>query len=472
VGILESLESFIITANGIFWGVPLFILVLGTGLWLTYRLGFIQIFKFPLAIKKLIESLSPKKNHKEGDISSFQALSTALSGTMGIGNLAGVSTAIVLGGPGAIFWMWMTALIGMATKYSEAVLAIKYRTKNKDGTISGGPMYYIEMGLKNKKLALIFAGCGAIATLGGGAMAQANSISLGIESVTGYGWQFSLPYIGQISTVSLIIGILLVITTGLVIIGGIKRIGKVAAVIIPILSLFYFFGGLLVILINYETLPGVFLLILESAFSPYAIAGGAIGYTIAEAIRYGVARGVFTNEAGLGSAPVAYAAAQVRSPIDQGLMAMLEVFIDTIVVCSITAFVVLSTGLWKEGLTSTALTTAAFSNTLGVFGTFIVIVSTILFGYSTILGWSYYGEQYIRYIFGEQSRLPFKIFYLFTVLLGAVLGVNLVWEIADLSNGLMAIPNLVALLALSGIVAAETKNYFSPAMKVEVIQKP
>lgn len=458
--LLGTLESFIVSANGIFWGVPMFILILGVGLLLTIRLGGIQLLKFPLAVKRLFESIVYQKSDTEGDITPFQALSTALSGTMGIGNIAGVSTAIVLGGPGALFWMWMTALIGMATKYSEAVLALKFRTKNPDGTMSGGPMYYIEKGMKKKWLAVIFAACGAIAAFGVGSMAQANSISLAIASLTGFDMTIILPVIGEISAVSLAVGLLLVLSIGTVIIGGIKRIGQVASLLIPFMTVVYVGSGLLILAINYESLPSVFSMIIGSAFSPYAVGGGAAGYAVATAVRYGVARGVFTNEAGLGSAPVAYAAARARSPVDQGLLAMMEVFIDTLLMCSITGFVVLSSGLWDDGLTSAALTIAAFKQALGLYGTFIVAISTLLFGYSTILGWSYYYEQFVQYLIGARSRNLYMGIFLFSILLGAVLNVGLVWEAADLFNGLMAIPNLVALAVLSGIVAAETKKHF------------
>jgi alanine or glycine:cation symporter, AGCS family len=468
MGFLESFESLVVTANSIFWGAPLFILIVGVGLLLTIRLGIIQVRLFPLAVSKLIRSPGRREHGQEGDISPFQALSTALAGTMGIGNIAGVSTAIVLGGPGAIFWMWATALIGMATKYSEAVLAIKYREKSADGTMAGGPMYYIEKGLKNRWLAMVFAFCGIVATVGGAGMAQSNSIAGGISYQLGRDWTMAVPFIGNISMLGALIGIVLVVSSGLVIIGGIKRIGSVAAWMIPALSVLYVGGGLLVMLTNYDRLPWVAALIFESAFSPYAVAGGAIGYTIAEAIRYGVARGVFTNEAGLGSAPVAYAASNAKSPVDQGLLAMLEVFIDTILTCSVTAFVVLSSGLWDSGLTGTALTIEAFSVALGPVGVGIVLISTILFGYSTIIGWSYYGEQYWAYLFGHKHKGIFKVLYLFSVLAGSVLGVGLVWEIADLFNGMMAIPNLIALAALSGVVALETKKYFEPKVETPI----
>lgn len=445
----------------------LLILIVGVGLLLTVRLSGIQVRLLPLAISRLTRSVREEDHGKEGDISPFQALATALSGTMGIGNIAGVSTAIVLGGPGAIFWMWLTAIIGMATKYSEAVLALKYRARGADGTMAGGPMYYIEKGLKVRWLAFAFAACGLVATIGGAGMPQANSIAHGITSQLSFDYMVTVPVMGEISAVSSLVGLALTALTGLVIIGGIKRIGRFAALAIPIMSILYVGGGLLVMLINYDKMPDAIALIFRHAFSPYAVAGGAIGYTIAEAIRYGVARGVFTNEAGLGSAPVAYAASKAKSPVDQGLLAMLEVFIDTIITCSITAFVVLSSGLWDSGLTGTALTLEAFSATLGPAGAILVLVSTIMFGFSTIVGWSYYGEQFAAYVFGPRCKGCYKAVYLSTVLLGAVLGVGLVWEIADLFNGLMAIPNLVALAALSGVVVMETKKYFDRGTMIE-----
>ena len=368
--------------------------------------------------------------------------------------------------------MWMTAVIGMATKYSEAVLALKYRTRSADGTMAGGPMYYIERGLKSRWLALAFAACGTVAMIGGGGMAQANSIAQGITSGLGIEWAVAVPLVGQVSGIGILIGLVLAVATGLVIVGGIKRIGRVASWVIPILSVLYVGGGLLVMALNYEKLPGVIALIFQHAFSPYAVAGGAIGYTIAEAMRFGVARGVFTNEAGLGTAPVAYAASKARSPVDQGLLAMLEVFIDTIITCSVTAFVVLSSGLWDDGLTGTALTIEAFSQTLGPAGTAIVLFSAILFGYATIIGWSYYGEQFTAYVLGQRYRSGFKVLYLSSVVLGSALGVGLVWEIADLFNGLMAIPNLIALAVLSGVVAHETRMYFEQGVGTEADVMP
>lgn len=316
MGVLESFENLIITANSIFWGAPLFILIIGVGLLLTVRLGVIQVRLFPLAIGRLTRSVGKKGQGPEGDISPLQALSTALSGAMGIGNIAGVSTAIVLGGPGAMFWMWAVAAIGMATKYSEAVLALKYRSRGANGSMAGGPMYYIEKGLKNRWLAMAFAVCGVIATIGGAGMPQANSIAHGITSQLDFDWIMPVPVVGHISMISVFIGLVLVFFTALVIIGGIKRIGRVATWVIPAMSIVYVGGGLIVMLANYDKLPGAASLIFQHAFSPYAAVGRVIGYTVSEAIRYGVARGVFTNEAGLGSAPVAYAASKARSPVD------------------------------------------------------------------------------------------------------------------------------------------------------------
>lgn len=458
---MATFEELIVAANSIFWGIPLLLLIIGTGLLITLVTGAPQIFRLHLAFSRTIASIFEQKSDRKGDIPAFQALSTALSGTLGIGNIAGVSTAIVLGGPGAIFWMWVAALIGMATKYAEAVLAIKYRVTSPDGTMAGGPMYYIERGLRQKWLAIIFAICGVIAAFGTGSMAQANSIALAISSQYPVETNVAVPLFGDISVIALIVGLLLTLSVAAVTLGGIKRIGRVTAVLVPFMALFYVAGGLIVLLLNLSRLPDAVLLIFRYAFSPYALAGGALGYTVAQAVRYGIARSVFSNEAGMGSAPIAYAAARAKSPVDQGLIAMTEVFIDTLFMCTVTALIVLSSGVWDDGLNSTALTIAAFSGTIGIFGQLIVVLSTIFFGYATILGWSYYSEQMMKYLLGYKARRLYQLLFLGAVLLGSVLNVELVWEISDLFNGLMAIPNLIALIALSGVVAAETREHFS-----------
>ena len=443
MGVLEVIQQVINTVNGWVWGPVMLVLLVGTGLLLTLRLKGLQFRELPHAFAMMLHAARTRKSDQEGDIPSFHALCTALSATVGTGNIAGVATAIVLGGPGALFWMWVTALVGMVTKYSEAVLAVKYRTKNADGTMSGGPMYYIEKGLKMKWLAMLFAFFGMIAAFGIGSMVQANSVTLALTSqVQGIG-SVDMPVLGSVSLLSVVIGIILVFITALVTFGGIKRIGEVASILVPFMAILYVVGGLAVLALNFSKIPDALMLVFTYAISPYAAVGGAAGYAVSQAIRYGVARGVFSNEAGLGSAPIAYAAAKTNKPVYQGMIAITEVFIDTLIICSITGLVVLTSGLWDDGtFSSTDLTIAAFADALGPIGLVIAIISAVLFGYSTILGWAYYGEQ------------------CFHVLFGSVTKVGLVWDISDTFNGMMAIPNLIALVALSGVVVAETKKYF------------
>ncbi|BAI60809.1 putative sodium:amino acid symporter [Methanocella paludicola SANAE] len=462
MGLLEIFQSVISTVNGFVWGIPMLVLLVGTGLLLTIRLKGIQFRELPLAFSRVMHSIKTRKSgDQEGDIPAFHALCTALSATVGTGNIAGVATAIVMGGPGALFWMWMTALVGMVTKYSEAVLSVKYRQKNPDGSMSGGPMYYIEKGLKMKWLAVLFALCGTVAAFGIGSMTQANSVTLAITSQLDVGGSIVLPVFGEISVLSLVIGAILVAITALVTFGGIKRIGEVASILVPFMAISYIIGGLLVLAINYARIPDALVMVFNYAFTPYAAVGGVAGYAVAQAVRYGMARGVFSNEAGLGSAPIAYAAAKTNSPVNQGLIAITEVFLDTLVICSITGLVVLTSGLWDDGVyNSTSLTIAAFTNSLGLPGLIMVVISAVLFGYSTILGWAYYGEQCFHYLFGNRMKNLYKVLFLCAVLFGSVTKVSLVWDISDTFNGMMAIPNLVALVALSGVVVAETKQYF------------
>jgi AGCS family alanine or glycine:cation symporter len=461
MGLIEIVQDVVNTVNGYVWGPVMLVLLVGTGLLLTLRLRGIQFTRLPLAFSRLIHSIKTRHAEADGDIPAFHALCTALSATVGTGNIAGVATAIVLGGPGALFWMWVTALVGMVTKFSEAVLSVKYRTKNPDGTMSGGPMYYIEKGLKAKWLAVLFATFGMIAAFGIGSMTQANSVTLAITSQLSIGGNYDLPVIGSVSLLSLVIGVILVFITALVTFGGIRRIGEVASVLVPFMAILYIAGGLIVLALNFSKIPDALMMVFTYAFSPYAVAGGAVGYAVSQAVRYGMARGVFSNEAGLGSAPIAYAAAKTHSPVNQGLIAITEVFIDTIIICSITGLVVLTSGLWDDGtLTSTGLTIAAFDNSLGIVGLVIVVISAVLFGYSTILGWAYYGEQCFHYLFGEKMKFVYKIVFLAMVLFGSVTKVGLVWDISDTFNGMMAIPNLIALVALSGVVVAETRKYF------------
>lgn len=434
---MEWFENLISTISGIVWGPPLLILIVGTGLFLTIRISFLQFSHLGYALK-----LSFSKHQdasSQGDISHFQALMTALAATIGTGNIAGVATAVVLGGPGAVFWMWITALVGMATKYAEAILAVKYRVVDGRGEMAGGPMYFIEKGLGWKWLAVLFALFASIAAFGIGNMVQSNSVADAVATNMGIN-----PWIT---------GIILAILTALVILGGIKSIGRVTAFLVPFMALFYVVGGLLIILLNISQVPAAIGLIFSDAFTGAAMTGGAIGTVI----RWGVARGVFSNEAGLGSAPIAAAAAKTDIPGRQALVSMTGTFLDTIIVASFTGIVITMSGLYDTGLKGAPLTSEAFDVFLPGIGRWIVTIGLIFFAYSTILGWSYYGEKSFEYLFGEKSVMPYRIAFSIAVLIGSGMSLSLVWDIADVMNGMMAIPNLIGLIALSGVIVAETK---------------
>lgn len=441
---MELITNLNSTVNGIVWGPPMLILLVGTGIILTFRLKALQFSNLLYAHKMIFK----KHEGLEGDISNYQALTTALAATIGTGNIAGVATAIAAGGPGAVFWMWVTGLVGMATKYAEAVLAVKYREKDKRGEMAGGPMYYIEKGLGLKWLAVLFAFFGAIAAFGIGNMVQANSVADAIY--TTFGVQHWIT------------GLILVIFTGIVLLGGIKSIGKVTAYIVPIMAVFYILGGSVVIILNAAYVPAAFASIFSDAFTGDAVAGGALGTVI----RYGVARGVFSNEAGLGSAPIAAAAARTDHPVRQALVSMTQTFIDTLVVCSFTALSILSSGLvgtinpdTGAAYTGAALTTVAFNEAIPGIGGIIVAVGIVFFAYSTILGWSYYGEKCLEYLVGEKGVILYRVIFVSFIMVGALSGLQLIWDLADTMNGLMALPNLIGLLGLSGIVVKETKDY-------------
>jgi AGCS family alanine or glycine:cation symporter len=375
---------------------------------------------------------------------------TALSATVGTGNIAGVATAIAAGGPGALFWMWITGLVGMATKYGEAVLAVKYRTSDEAGTMSGGPMYYIANGLGWKWLGLMFAIFASIAAFGIGNMVQSNSVADAVQAT------FHVP--------TYVTGIVLMVLTALVILGGIKSIGKVTGVVVPIMIIFYMGGALLVLLLNIGAIPKAIMLVIQQAFTPTAASGGFAGATVMLAIRMGVARGVFSNESGLGSAPIAAAAAQTKSPVSQALVSMTQTFIDTIVVCTMTGLVLILTGAWDSGKTGAELTTFAFQSGIAG-GNYIVTIGLMLFAFSTILGWCYYGEKSIEYIFGLKAVKPYRYVFILFVGVGAIAKLNFVWSLSDTFNGLMAIPNLIGLLALSPVIAKETKAFFTEKAK-------
>ncbi|WP_079708792.1 alanine/glycine:cation symporter family protein [Paraliobacillus ryukyuensis] len=436
--------------SGWVWGPPLLILLVGTGIYLTIRLGFLQIRTLPYALKL---AFSPSKDTtSKGDISHYQALSTAMAATIGTGNIVGVASAVVAGGPGAVFWMWITALFGMTTKYAEALLAVKYRTTNNKGEMSGGPMYYLDKGLNLKWLSILFAIFGAIAAFGIGNMVQSNAVADVVETT------FQLPSWGT--------GLILVGLTSLVILGGIKSIGRVTAFFVPIMALFYVIGGLIIIIMNVDLLPNAFQTIFNDAFTGSAIGGGILGTVI----RYGVARGVFSNEAGLGSAPIAAAAARTDYPGRQALVSMTQVFIDTIIVCTITGVTIVMADLYASGLDGGELTSASFESFLGTPGNYIVTIGIILFAFSTLVGWSYYGEKCFSYLFQDKAITFYRIVFIAFVFVGAIASLDIVFGIADIMNGLMAFPNLIGLLGLSGVVVAETK-LFLQVVKQEKEQK-
>lgn len=437
--ILEAATHLFNTLGGYVWGPVMLALLAGTGVYLSLRLGFLQFSLLPYALKL---AFSRKQDSRSpGDISQFQALMTALAGTIGTGNIAGVATAVVLGGPGAIFWMWVTAFVGMMTKYAEGLLAVRYRVKDEDGRMSGGPMYYIERGLNMKWLACAFAFFGMIAALGTGCSVQSNSVAHAMTT------SFGVP--------SWVTGALLTAVTALVVLGGIKSIARAASVIVPVMAVIYVLGGLGIILSHLELLMPALSLIFTDAFTGQAVAGGAVGTVI----RFGVARGVFSNEAGLGSAPIAAAAAKTSVPAKQALVSMTGTFIDTIIVCTITGVVLVMGGFYTQGSTGAALTTQTFDALLPGPGGWIVTIGLIFFSYSTILGWSYYGEKCAQYLFGKRIITPYRSVYIAFVMLGAMASLDLVWAVSDVFNGLMALPNLVGILLLSGVVISETKTF-------------
>jgi alanine or glycine:cation symporter, AGCS family len=442
-----DIQSILTSISDFIWGPPLLILLVGTGIYLTLLLRGLQF-------RKLFHSLwlalikRKEEGDNPGDISHFQALMTALAATVGTGNIAGVATAIAIGGPGALFWMWITGLVGMATKYAEAVLAVKYRVVDEKGQMSGGPMYYISKGLNLKWLGALFAIFASIAAFGIGNMVQSNSVADAVNH------SFNIPVEYT--------GIVLAVLTGLVILGGIKSIGKVTQILVPSMVVFYMIAALVVVFIHIEAVPNVIYLVIVEAFTPTAASGGFAGATVMLTIRMGVARGVFSNESGLGSAPIAAAAAQTKHPVTQALVSMTQTFIDTIVVCSFTGFAILVSGVMETGVTGVPLTSMAFETALpGEWGGIIVSLGIIFFAYSTILGWCYYGEKSIEYLLGIKSVLPYRLLFVVAVFVGAVSKLDLVWTFADIMNGLMALPNLIGLLGLGGIVAAETRNYFN-----------
>lgn len=455
--------------SGWVWGWPMLIFLVGTGIYLTFLLRGLQFRT--LGHSLYLALVKRKESGGEGDISHFQALMTALAATVGTGNIAGVAAAISLGGPGALFWMWITGLVGMATKYAEAVLGVRYRIVDQRGEMAGGPQYYLSRGVGGRlgrSLGFLFALFASIAAFGIGNMVQSNSVADALNS------SFGVPPLWT--------GIVIAVLTALVILGGIQSIGRVTSVFVPVMIVFYMLGALVVLAINWRGIDDIFIYVLQDAFRPAAAAGGFAGATLMAAVRWGVARGVFSNESGLGTGGIAAAAAKTHQPVTQALVSMTQTFIDTIVVCSMTGFVIIATGSWMQvdpatgaGYTGAPLTVQAFSTGLpGNWGGYIVSLGLALFAYSTILGWSYYGEKNIEYLVGARAILPYRILFILAAFTGAWVltlpnagGFQLVWGFADIMNGLMAFPNLIGLLLLSGVVARETREYFG-RMKNEV----
>ena len=445
---MEALTNAVSAINGVVWGPLMLVLILGTGLSLQAGLKIMPILKLGFGFKLLWKGRTPPSD-SDGEISPFNALMTSLSATIGTGNIAGVATAIFLGGPGALFWMWCTALVGMATKYAEAVCAVKYREVDALGNHVGGPMYYIKNGLSNKWawMAPAFAGFGAIAGFGIGNTVQANSVADVLNS------SYGIP--------TWVTGLVLLVLVGAVILGGIKRIAQVAGKLVPFMAIAYLLAGLVVLGINAAEIPAAFGLIFTHAFTPTAATGGFAGAAVWAAIRFGVARGVFSNEAGLGSAPIAHAAAQTKGPVNQGLVAMLGTFIDTLIICTITGLAIITSGAWTSGETGASLTSAAFETTIPGVGSHVVTIALAIFAFTTMLGWSFYGEKCVAYLFGVKSILPFRILWCIAAPLGAMANLGFIWLLADTLNALMAIPNLIALILLSPVVFRITREFFA-----------
>ncbi len=447
---MQSVIDVIKLINGQVWGIPMLVLILGTGLYLSAGLRAMPLRRLVYGFRMLWRG---RREQGQGDITPFNALMTSLSATIGTGNIAGVGTAIAIGGPGALFWMWMTALVGMATKYAEAVLAVRYREVDENNNHVGGPMYYIRNGLgKNWAwLAVAFAIFGALAGFGIGNMVQANSVADALES------KFAVPY--------WMTGTVMAILVGLVLIGGIRWIAQVAGKLVPFMAAAYLLGGLIVLGLNITEVPAAFMTIVEQAFTPTAGVGGFAGASVMIAIQMGVARGIFSNEAGLGSAPIAHAAAETDSPVRQGTIAMLGTFIDTIIICTITGLVIVVSGAWTSGETGASLSAMAFGNELPGSGAYVVTLGLAIFAFTTILGWSVYGERCVEYLFGVHAIIPFRLLWVAAIPVGAMVKLSVVWLVADTLNAMMAIPNLIALLLLSPIVFKVTREYFAARAK-------
>lgn len=436
---MQTIEALLAQASDLVWGPPLLILLFGTHLFLTVRLKFIQRF-LPQAIRL---SFSREKEG-DGDVSQFGALTTALAATIGTGNIVGVATAVAAGGPGAVLWMWLTGVFGVATKYAEAVLAVKYRVRMPNGMMAGGPMYALERGLGSKPLGMLFAVLTAVAAFGIGNMTQANSIAGLAQQNFGLS-----PYLT---------GAVMTVLTAVVILGGISRIATVCEKLVPFMAAFYILGCLILIVMHAERIPDTVSLIIGSAFNGHAAVGGFLGAGVVHAMRFGIARGLFSNESGLGSAPIVAAAAQTRNPVRQALVSATGTFWDTVVVCALTGLVVVNSGGWQQGLSGSALTNFAFGD-LPVVGPIVLTIGLLTFVFSTILGWAFYGEKAAEYLFGSGVIVPYRVLWVVAVFVGSVSTLTAVWSFSDVANGLMAVPNLISLLALNGVIVKETAEY-------------
>ena len=458
---LQTIESINNVVNNFIWGVPAMICIIGVGLYLSLRTGFVQIRKFPYALKTTLGRIFKKKEASDGSMTPFQAVCTALAGTVGTGNIAGVAGAIAIGGPGAVFWMWVSALLGMCTKFTEVTLAVHFRERNRHGDYVGGPMYYIKNGLgKNWRfLAVLYSAFGVLTVFGTGNATQVNTITTAIDTAL-----INFNVISESSTgrLNLILGIVITLLVGMVLLGGIKRIGSVSEKLVPFMALFYIILAVGVVIINWKNVPGVFSAIIRGAFNPASVTGGVVG-SFFMSMKKGVSRGIFSNEAGLGTGSIAHACADTRKPVKQGLFGIFEVFTDTIVICTLTALVILCSGV-PVGYGAAAgaeLTISGFTSTYGNWVSIFTAVAMCCFAFSTIIGWGLYGARCAEFLFKEKAIRPFMVLYSLVAIIGATVDLGLLWSIAETFNGLMAIPNLIAVFLLSGVVVKLVKEYFA-----------
>ena len=457
---LATIESINNVVNNFIWGVPAMICIVGVGFLLSIRTGFLQIRKFPYAMKVTIGRMLKKREASDGALTPFQAVCTALAATVGTGNIAGVAGAIAIGGPGAVFWMWISALLGMCTKFSEVTLAVHFREKNAEGDLVGGPMYYIKNGLKKQWhwLAYLFAAFGVLTVFGTGNATQVNTITTAIDSAL---YNYGVISEQNVSTLNLVIGIILAVLIGLILLGGIKRIGQVAEKLVPFMAVIYIILAIGVVIMNYRNIPTVFDSIFKGAFSPASVTGGAVG-SFFMSMKKGVSRGIFSNEAGLGTGSIAHACADTRKPVKQGFFGIFEVFVDTIVICTLTALVILCSGV-PVGYGDAAgaeLTILGFTSTYGSWVSIFTAIAMCCFAFSTIIGWGLYGTRCVEFLLGTRANRPFMILYALVAIVGATMELGLMWNIAETFNGLMVIPNLIAVFLLSGVVVRLVKEYF------------